>query len=79
LGGNPDCVVALKAHIEVLAQQNAELLLRILEQSHSEMNWDEHRSRANGRDRWEDDCQEDNFREHDHRRITVGEEITQEI
>jgi hypothetical protein len=62
--------------MEALTWQNVELLLRILEQSHPEVNRDEHEeeehnNHTNSCDLWEedrreDDHLEDNFREHDH-------------
>jgi hypothetical protein len=76
-GGDQDRVAALEAQIETLTRQNAELLLKILGQSHPEVNQDEHEeeernSPANGHDRRDDDHQEDNFQEDNHREQREG-------
>jgi hypothetical protein len=73
--GEQDRIVALKAHIEALTRQNAELLLKNMGQPHLEMNWDEHEEeecngQVNGHgyreeDRRENDRQKENFREGD--------------
>jgi hypothetical protein len=55
------------------------LLLRIPEQSHPEMDWDEHEedernNHTNDHDRQEDDHQEDNFHEHNHWEDNIQEQ-----